>query len=273
MSNGLVPSKSTVYVSNLPFSLTNNDLHKVFEKYGKVVKVTIVKDKVTRRSKGIAFVLFLKKEDAKKCSTSINGQEMFGRRLKSSIAVDNGRSTEFIRRRTYPDKSRCYECGEEGHLSYSCPSNALGDRPPPPKKERKRKKSSIDIKEYGDFYSASDDDSGDNEDADDRISEVSKRFKKSYKVSENRLNETNDKDGDDDDDDDDYDDGVDVYEPDMETLSAVIEEEQKQAELEKYRYKVATGNYGNDSDETSLRPKKKRIKQNSYFSDEEDLSD
>lgn len=70
---------------------------------------------------------------------------MFGRRLKSSIAIDNGRSTEFIRRRNYPDKKRCYECGEEGHLSYACSKNALGDREPPPKKERKRKKNVMSL--------------------------------------------------------------------------------------------------------------------------------
>ncbi|KAL1139537.1 hypothetical protein AAG570_006520 [Ranatra chinensis] len=139
MSGGLIPSKSTVYVSNLPFSLTNNDLHKVFDKFGKVVKVTIVKDKVKRQSKGVAFVLFLNRDEAVKSVEAVNGKEMFGRTLKASIAIDNGRSAEFIRKKIYVDKSTCYECGQPGHISYKCPKNFLGERKPPPKKVRKRK--------------------------------------------------------------------------------------------------------------------------------------
>lgn len=58
---------------------------------------------------------------------------MFGRRLRASIAADNGRSAEFIRKRTYENKQRCYECGEAGHLSYKCPVNVLGEREQPAK--------------------------------------------------------------------------------------------------------------------------------------------
>lgn len=140
MSGGLAPSKSTIYVGNLPYSLTNNDLHKVFEQYGKVVKVTIVRDKVTHESKGVAFVLFLERDSAHQAITAINKKQMFGRTIKCSIANDNGRATEFIRKKQYPDKTQCYECGEIGHLSYNCPNNILGDREPPPKKEKKRKR-------------------------------------------------------------------------------------------------------------------------------------
>ncbi|XP_068572847.1 zinc finger CCHC-type and RNA-binding motif-containing protein 1 isoform X2 [Cebidichthys violaceus] len=117
MSGGLAPSKSTVYVSNLPFSLTNNDLHKLFTKYGKVVK-----------------------ESAHNCARAVNNKQLFGRTVKASIAVDNGRATEFIKRRNYTDKTKCYECGDTGHLSYACPKNILGEREPPKKKEKKKKK-------------------------------------------------------------------------------------------------------------------------------------
>lgn len=53
--------------------------------------------------------------------------------------MDNGRSTEFIRRRDYSDKSQCYECRQYGHLSYCCNNNTLGPRKPPPKKLKIRK--------------------------------------------------------------------------------------------------------------------------------------
>ncbi|XP_067933497.1 zinc finger CCHC-type and RNA-binding motif-containing protein 1-like [Watersipora subatra] len=136
----LAPSRSTVYLSNIPFSLTNNDLHKVFEKYGKVVKVTIVKDRDKRRSKGVAFILFLSPDEARAAVSAVDKTTMFGRTVTCSIAKDNGRAPEFIKRKEYKDKSQCYECGEEGHLSYKCPKNILGEREPPPKKKKRKSK-------------------------------------------------------------------------------------------------------------------------------------
>uniref|UniRef100_A0A0A9ZIR1 Zinc finger CCHC-type and RNA-binding motif-containing protein 1 n=2 Tax=Lygus hesperus TaxID=30085 RepID=A0A0A9ZIR1_LYGHE len=210
MSGGIAPSRSTVYTSNLAYSLTNNDLHKIFSKYGQVVKVTLVKDKQTRKSKGVAFVQYLRKENAQECVRVLNGKQMFDRTIKCSIARDNGRSVEFIRKRYYPDKSSCYECGEEGHLSYECPKNSLGRRTPPPKKEKKKP-----------------------------------RIEKHYDVDELEEEENSDE--------------V-PEEPDLETLSAAIQMEQ------------AKMNTGADLNSVS-NAKKKVIKKNTYFSDEEDLSD
>ncbi|KAJ7522840.1 hypothetical protein O6H91_18G028700 [Diphasiastrum complanatum] len=136
-SGGLVPSKSTVYVSNLDFSLTNSDIHTIFSKFGKIGKVTVMKDRRTRESKGVAFVLYTVQENAQTAVQVMNGKILNKRTLKVAIAADNGRAREFIRRRVYKDKSRCYECGLEGHLSYECPKNLLGARERPiPKKRR-----------------------------------------------------------------------------------------------------------------------------------------
>lgn len=62
---------------------------------------------------------------------------MNGRTIRAHIAIDNGRSSEFIRKRTYENKSKCYECGEEGHLSYECSKNTLGKRKIPVKKKKR----------------------------------------------------------------------------------------------------------------------------------------
>ncbi|XP_057979222.1 U11/U12 small nuclear ribonucleoprotein 31 kDa protein [Malania oleifera] len=137
-SGGLAPSKSTVYVSNIDYSLTNSDLHTIFSTFGKVARVTILKDRSTRLSRGVAFVLFVSRSDALNAVHSMNGKVLNKRTLKVSIASDNGRAAEFIRKRVYKDKSRCYECGESGHLSYECPKNQLGPRERPAPKRGRR---------------------------------------------------------------------------------------------------------------------------------------
>ncbi|KAF6038885.1 ZCRB1 [Bugula neritina] len=105
-----------------------NSLAPIFDKYGKVVKVTVVKDRKLRRSKGVAFILYLRPDEAWAAVKAVNQTTMFGRSISCSIAKDNGRAPEFIKRKEYKDKSQCYECGEEGHLSYKCPKNIRGAR-------------------------------------------------------------------------------------------------------------------------------------------------
>ncbi|XP_024025953.1 U11/U12 small nuclear ribonucleoprotein 31 kDa protein [Morus notabilis] len=138
-SGTLAPSKSTLYVSNIDFALTNSDLHTLFSTFGKIARVSVLKDRHTRQSRGVAFVQFVSRDDAVFAASQMHGKVLNGRTLTASIAADNGRSAEFIRKRVYRDKSRCYECGAEGHLSYECPKNQLGPRErPPPKRERGR---------------------------------------------------------------------------------------------------------------------------------------
>ncbi|XP_050919942.1 U11/U12 small nuclear ribonucleoprotein 31 kDa protein [Lathyrus oleraceus] len=134
----LAPSKSTLYVSNIDYSLTNSDLHTLFSTFGRIARVTVLKDRHTRLSRGVAFVQFVSRNDAQRTVAEMNKKILNGRTLTASIAADNGRAPEFIRKRVYnTETALCYECGGHGHLSYDCPKNQLGPRPrPQPKKPR-----------------------------------------------------------------------------------------------------------------------------------------
>ncbi|CAL5196634.1 unnamed protein product [Lathyrus oleraceus] len=126
----LAPSKSTLYVSNLDYSLTNSDLLTLFSTFGRIVRVTVLKDRHTRLSRGVAFVQFVSRNDAQRAVEEMNKKILNGRTLTASIAADNGRAPEFIRKRVYnTETTLCYECGGHGHLSYECPKNQLGPRP------------------------------------------------------------------------------------------------------------------------------------------------
>lgn len=45
-----------------------------------------------------------------------------------------------MKRKIYENKSKCYECNAEGHLSYQCPLNTLGIRQPTPSKKKRKHK-------------------------------------------------------------------------------------------------------------------------------------
>jgi RNA recognition motif-containing protein len=61
-----------------------------------ICRVTIMKDKVTRKSKGVAFVLFLKREDAQTCAKAINGREV-GTKLHSQLKPLLKKSDTFLK--------------------------------------------------------------------------------------------------------------------------------------------------------------------------------
>lgn len=137
--------------------------------------------------------------------------------------MDNGRSTEFIRRREYPDKSQCWECGQEGHLSYQCSQNTLGPRDPPPKKMRVRKKNRDPSDPPGTSYYDSD--------SDDEV-----RNPRQTRVVDNNV--------------------ADIASEQLESWSTVVEEDIEQHEIDLYRYKVATGQYDDPQPHAKKRFKK-----------------
>ena len=70
-----------LYVGNLSFNTTENDLQDAFAPHGTVTSVDLIMDKMSGRSRGFAFVTMETKEGAQAAITAMNGAELDGRAL------------------------------------------------------------------------------------------------------------------------------------------------------------------------------------------------
>ena len=70
-----------LYVGGIPYSSTEDSLKELFSQAGEVVKVDIISDSYTGRSRGFGFVEMGSEEDAKKAIETFNGQDFEGRKL------------------------------------------------------------------------------------------------------------------------------------------------------------------------------------------------
>jgi cold-inducible RNA-binding protein len=75
-----------LYVGNLDFKVTENDLRTAFGACGTVMEIALVKDRDTGRPRGFGFVTMGSPEEAQKAIEALNGKELGGRALNVSIA-------------------------------------------------------------------------------------------------------------------------------------------------------------------------------------------
>ncbi len=77
-----------LYVGNLPYQATEEELADFFGQKGAVSSVSIITDRATGRSKGFGFIEFGSKEDGQTAITECDGQEFGGRNLRVSEAQE-----------------------------------------------------------------------------------------------------------------------------------------------------------------------------------------
>ncbi len=75
-----------IYVGNLDFSVTEEDLKKAFEAFGQITSVNVIRDQYSNRSKGFGFVEMPESSEAQAAIAALNGKELNGRSLSVNEA-------------------------------------------------------------------------------------------------------------------------------------------------------------------------------------------
>lgn len=75
-----------MYIGNLAFTVTEDDLKDLFTPYGEIVSVNIITDKFSRQPKGFAFIEMPSNSEADKAIKALNGSELKGKNIKVNQA-------------------------------------------------------------------------------------------------------------------------------------------------------------------------------------------
>jgi len=75
-----------MYVSNLSFHTTDEDLRKLFAEYGTVSSAKVITDRETGRSRGFGFVEMESDQEANKAMKELNNKEIEGRTMSVTVA-------------------------------------------------------------------------------------------------------------------------------------------------------------------------------------------
>jgi RNA recognition motif-containing protein len=70
-----------IYVGNLAYSVTDDQLRELFEEFGEVVSARVIMDKMTGKPRGFGFVEIAADSDAQRAIESLNGKHVGGRAL------------------------------------------------------------------------------------------------------------------------------------------------------------------------------------------------
>jgi len=82
---------SNIYVGNLTFNTTSDDLERLFAAYGQVERAQVITDRDTGRSRGFGFVEMASDDEAKAAIEELNGTNVDGRDLTVNVAKERSR--------------------------------------------------------------------------------------------------------------------------------------------------------------------------------------
>jgi cold-inducible RNA-binding protein len=75
-----------IYIGNLPRNVNEDALKQVFEQFGQVESIKIMKDRFTGESRGFAFLEMTSNEDAQQAISQLNGSDFEGNRIRVNEA-------------------------------------------------------------------------------------------------------------------------------------------------------------------------------------------